>query len=60
MNRSNSKTASEESSDFNTDVAVLVRRTTGTKKVRGEDLLSDPRMKKEFHAIKKRAASKKS
>jgi hypothetical protein len=44
--------------DFNTDIAVLVRRTTGSKKVRGEDLLSDPRMKKEFRAIKKRAAKK--
>jgi hypothetical protein len=49
----------EEASDFNMDIAVLVRKTTGSKKVRGEDLLSDPRMKKEFREIKKRAASKK-
>jgi hypothetical protein len=48
----------EEASDFNTDIAVLVRRATGSKKVRGEDLLSDPRMKREFRAIKKRAAKK--
>jgi hypothetical protein len=45
-------------SDANTTAAVLVRKATGTKKVRGEDLISDPRLKKEFREIKKRAASK--
>jgi hypothetical protein len=54
------KPASEEdASDFNTGVAVLVRKVTGTKRVRGEDLLSDPKMKKRFQALKKRAAAKK-
>jgi hypothetical protein len=37
----------------------MVRKVTGSKRVRGEDLLSDLRMKKEFRALKKRAASKK-
>jgi hypothetical protein len=50
----------EDAADFNTDIAVMVRKATGSKKVRGEDLLSDPRMKKEFRDIKKRAAIKKS
>jgi hypothetical protein len=50
--------SNEDAPDFNTAAAVLVRKVTGTKRVRGEDLLSDPRMKKEFRAIKKRAAKK--
>ncbi|MEY2498231.1 MAG: hypothetical protein QOD12_1787 [Verrucomicrobiota bacterium] len=37
----------------------MVRKVTGTKRVRGEDLISDPKLKKEFRALKKRAASKK-
>jgi len=45
--------------DFNSDVAVLVRKATGTKRVRSEDLISDPKLKQEFREIKKRAASKK-
>jgi len=48
-----------EAPDFNSDIAVLVRKATESKKVRGEDLLSDPRMKKEFREIKRRAATKK-
>jgi len=48
-----------DSSDFNSDVAVLVRKVTGTKPVRGEDLISDPKLKKKFREIKKRAAVKK-
>jgi hypothetical protein len=49
-----------EESDFNTDVAVAVRKITGSDKVRGEDLLSDPKLKKKFRDIKKRYAVKKS
>jgi hypothetical protein len=48
----------EEDPDFNSDVAVLVRKATGTKRVRGEDLISDPKLKKKFRALKKRTASK--
>jgi len=54
------KPKDEDAPDFNTDVAVLVRKATGTKRVRGEDLISDPVLKKKFREIKKRAASKKS
>jgi len=46
-------------SDANTTAAVLVRKATGTKRVRGEDLISDPKLKKEFREIKKRDASRK-
>jgi hypothetical protein len=52
------KPSKEDASDFNTDVAVAIRKATGNKHVRGEDLLSDPRLKKEFREIKKRAAAK--
>jgi hypothetical protein len=45
--------------DFNTDVAILLRRATGTKRVRDEDLISDPKLKKQFRDLKKRAANKK-
>jgi hypothetical protein len=54
------KPPKDEASDFNSDVAVAVRKITGTKRVRGEDLISDPALKKKFREIKKRAASKKS
>jgi hypothetical protein len=46
-------------SDANTTAAVLVRRATGTKKVRGEDLISDPGLKKKFREIKRQAETKK-
>lgn len=46
-------------SDFNSGVAVLLRKATGTKPVKGEDLISDPKLKKAFIAAKKRAAAKK-
>jgi len=45
--------------DFNTGVAVLLRKATGTKKVKGEDLIGDPKLKKAFIEAKKRAANKK-
>ena len=45
-------------SDFNSDVAVLLRRATGTKKTKGEDLISDLGLKKAFLEAKKRAADK--
>lgn len=51
----NRKPATE---DFNTEIAVLVRRATGTKKQKGEDLISDPKLKKVFREAKKRAAAK--
>ena len=47
-----------DTSDFNTGVAVLLRRATGTKKTKGEDLISDPWLKKAFMEAKKRAAAK--
>ena len=46
-------------SDFNTGIAVLLRKATGTKKQKGEDLISDPALKKAFIALKKKAAKKK-
>jgi hypothetical protein len=52
-------TRKPSASDFNTGVAVLARKATGTKKVKGEDLISDPKLKKQFREIKKRAAAKK-
>ncbi len=47
------------SPDFNTGIATLVRKATGTKPVKGEDLISDPKLKKAFREAKKRAAKKK-
>ena len=47
-------------SDFNSGVAVLLRKATGTKKQNGEDLISDPKLKKKFIALKKKAAKAKS
>jgi len=48
----------QPASDFNRGIATLVRKATGTKKVKGEDLISDPKLKKAFIAAKKRAAKK--
>ena len=46
-------------SDFNTGVAVLLQKVTGKKKVKGEDGIADPKLRKAFIAAKKRAAAKK-
>lgn len=47
-----------ETDQANTGVAVLVRKSTGTKRQKGEDLISDPKLRKEFAALKKKAAKK--
>ena len=36
----------------------LLRKATGTKKQKGEDLIYDPKLRKEFAALKKKAAKK--
>jgi hypothetical protein len=48
-------TRKQAAEDCNTTTAVLVRKATGTKKVRGEDLITDPKLKKQFREIKKQA-----
>ena len=37
----------------------MLRKATGTKKQKGEDLISDPKLRKAFIALKKKAANKK-
>jgi len=46
-------------SDFNTGIAVLVQKATGSKPVKGEDLIRGPKLKKAFREAKKRAAKRK-
>ena len=53
------KPSKADAPDFNTDVAIAVRKVTGSKRIRGEDLISDPKLKKKFRQIKKRAAASK-
>jgi len=48
-----------KSPDFNTGAAVAVLEVTGTKKQKGEDLIGDPKLRKAFIALKKRAKAKK-
>ena len=43
-------------SDANATAARLVREATGEKPVRGEDLIEDPELRKQFVAAKKRYA----
>lgn len=45
--------------DFNSGVVSAVLELTGTKKKGGESLISDPKLRKQFREIKKRAAAKK-
>jgi hypothetical protein len=43
----------EDVPDFNTAVATAVLEITGMKRVRGEDLIADPKLKKKFRELKK-------
>ena len=44
--------------DVSVATVLLLNKATGTKKQKGEDLISDPKLKKAFIAAKKRAAAK--
>jgi len=48
-----------KSQDANTSAAVAVLELTGSDPVKGEDLISDPKLKKAFKDAKKQAKSKK-
>jgi hypothetical protein len=45
--------------DFNSSAATAVLELTGSKRVKGEDLISDPKLRKAFTEAKKRAKAKK-
>ena len=46
-------------SDVSVGAALLVRKATGGKKTKGEDLIADPKLRKAYIAAKKRAKAKK-
>jgi len=50
--------ANPKQPDVNEQAALLVRKATGTKKQKGEDLIRDPKLKAAFKEAKKRAAKK--
>lgn len=48
----------QPSGDPSVTAVLLVNKVTGSKPVKGEDLIADPKLKKAFIAAKKRAAKK--
>lgn len=44
--------------DVNANVAVAVRKATGTEKQKGDSLIADPKLRKAYREAMKRAAMK--
>ncbi len=46
-------------SDVSVGAVLLLRKATGAKKTKGEDLIADPKLRKAYIAAKKRAKAQK-